>query len=286
MDHAAMINRSICRISFLLFLILPALVCGAQSAIRRKDVLADYVFSGNHFQLYTAHLSVSKARLKRETGTYNAGSGATSGMAIGFRYQINFNTKYSLLTGPEFGLLTRDFFVFFKKEAFSPPLAADYNSRDINYNFPVIILSLPVLLEKRWEYKHSGYLYAGAGIRFNVSTGYDLDATSYRVQTGNQFYEAAGLDVSTNNDAKPWFSFPLLAGHSWVLKNFNIIGVGLLADVSFTPYVDGRYRIDIPSQPLTEGHYSSTGTYWGLSIRYNFTGTNYRLRKVLEKKNP
>jgi len=277
------IKQSAGRLFWLLLLLVFVIEGSSQPVFRRKEVLADHVFRSNHFQFIISPLSVFKAKLSRQTGSYPAGSGAVPGLAAGFKYQINFNKQYSLMIGPELELLSWKFFVAFKKGDFSPALAADYNSRDLHYFLPVAILSLPVQVEKRWLYRQTGFLYAGAGVRFNVSTGFDLDGISYFVQQGNQFYEAAGTEVYSNNDAKPWISFPVTAGHSWMLTNFNLLGVGLVADFSLTRYMDGKYWINAPAQPRTTGRFSSTGTYLGLSVRYNFTGTNYRLRKILEK---
>jgi hypothetical protein len=283
---AQVINKKavVGRLFWVLLLLLPFSEGKAQPVIRRKEILSDYLFRSNHFQISVSPISIFKAKLVRETGTYPAKSGAAPGLAVGFKYQINFTNQFSLVTGPELELLNRNFYVAFGKNDFSPPLTADYDSRDLNYVLPVAILSLPVLVEKRWLYSHKRFLYAGAGFRFNVSTGFDLDAIAYTVQQGNQLYDVAETSVFTNNDAKPWISFPVTIGHSWMLSNFNVIGVGVVADFSFTKYVDGQYWINPPSQPQTAGRYSSTGTYLGLSVRYNFTGTNYRLRKILEKK--
>lgn len=272
-----------CRLLWVLILLTSFDEGHTQPVIRRNEILSDYLFRSNHFQISVSPLSVFKAKLSRETGSHPAESGAAPGLAVGFKYQINFTNQLSMLAGPELELLSRNFYVAFKKSDFSPPLAADYNSRDINYGFPVAILSLPVQIEKRWLYSNKRFLFAGAGFRLNVSTGFDLDAISYAVQQGNQFYDVAETDVYSNNDAKPWISFPVTAGHTWMLSNFNLFGVGVIADLSFTKYVDGQYWISPPSQSLTTGRYSSTGTYLGLSVRYNFTGTNYRLRKILEK---
>jgi len=102
----------------------------------------------------------------------------------------------------------------------------------------------------------------------------------------NGFYNAGGTDVYANNDAKPWVSFPLNAGHSWLLKNNNLLQLAICSNISFTKYVNGTYQIIIPGKPLTEGKYSSTGSFIGLSINYVFTNANYRIRMAYEKTRP
>ena len=119
----------------------------------------------------------------------------------------------------------------------------------------------------------------------NVSTGADFDIFSILLMnTNNGFYNAGGVDVYANNDAKPWVSFPFNAGHAWLLKNNNVLRLALTANVSFTKYVNGIYNVTIPNKPITEGMYSSTGSFIGLSMNYVFTSANYRIRKEYEKK--
>ncbi len=104
------------------------------------------------------------------------------------------------------------------------------------------------------------------------------------MNTNNGFYDAGGVYVYANNDAKPWVSFPFNAGHAWLLKNNNLFQLSICTNFSFTKYVDGTYEIDIPGRSLTQGRYSSTGSFIGLSMNYVFTSANYRIRKEYEKK--
>ena len=187
--------------------------------------------------------------------------------------------------GPEAILAGRNFNIVFNKNDFSPALIKNYNSRGKDSYVADLILSLPVLLEKRYLYKRTKYLFANAGFQFNVSTGADFDISSFYVQNiNNGFYNPAEVNVYANNDAKPWVSFPLNAGHAWLLKNNNVLQLAITSNISFTKYVNGTYQVTIPNKPVTEGRYSSTGSYIGLSVNYVFTNANYRIRKEYEKK--
>jgi hypothetical protein len=256
-----------------------------EKSTSRKEILTDYVFKGNHLQFNFATLSTLKAGLKNQTGSYPVNSSGALGLLISFRYQKNFNTQYSLITGPEAIISGRNFLTYFRKDDFSPPLVTDYDIKGISSYIPDMILSLPVLLEKRWIYASTKYLFADAGFRLNFSMGADLDVFSINLlNTSNNFYNAGGVDVYANNDAKPWVSFPLNAGHAWLLKNNNVMQLAFCSNISFTKYVNGTYRVDVPNKPLTTGRYSSTGSFIGLSMNYVFTNANYRIRKAYERK--
>jgi hypothetical protein len=252
---------------------------------KRDDFLNNYIFKGNHIQFNFSTLSVLKARLKTKTGSYPIKTKSALGLSIGFKYQKNFNNTYSLIIGPDAAILGRNFLANFNKNDFSPSLIQDYNIKGIDSYLSTLVISLPILIEKRWFYAKTKHLFTNAGIRFNFSTGADFDIFSIELKnTNNALYDAGGIDVYANNNAKPWITFPLNAGHSWLLKNNNLLQLSICSDISFTKYVNGTYKIDIPGKPLTSGGYSSTGSYIGLSMNYVFTNANYRIRKAYEKK--
>ena len=228
-------------------------------------------------------LSTFKAQLTKISGDHPVGSSAAAGLQLSFKYQINFNNKYSLITGTEANLLGRNFNTSFSKNDFLPPLVSDYNTKGSS-TIQDLVLSLPVMLEKRWLYSSTKFIFADAGIRLNFSLGADLDIYSIVLpNTANGIYNVGGVNVYSNNDAQPWISFPINFGYAWLLKNNNLMQLAICSNISFTKYVNGRYHIDIPNQPLTEGNYSSKGSFIGLSFNYVFTNANYRIRKAYEK---
>lgn len=273
---------------FLIFVFFsPVANISAQvNSIQRKNMLKEIVFEGNHIQFNFSFFSAFKARLKEISGHYPVNTTSTPGLQLGFKYQINFNNNYSLITGPEAVLTGRNFNILFHKNDFSPPLISDYNFKGKDTYLADLILSLPVLVEKRFLYKNTKFFFANAGPRLNFSTGPDFDIFSFLVQNANNdFINVAGINVYANNDAKPWISLLINAGHGWPLKNNNILQLAICSNLSFTKYVNGTYQVNIPSKPLTEGKYSSTGSYVGLSMNYVFTNANYRIRKAYEKIN-
>lgn len=267
-----------------LFLFLFINVNAQQKRLNRENFLTDFVFSGNHLQFNFSTLSVLKARLKNETGNYPVTTKNALGLLLGFKYQINYNNEYSLITGIDAVIAGRNFITSFNKNDFSPPLVEDYKINGRSSYTGDLIVNLPILVEKRWLYAKTNYFFADAGVCLNVGPGVDLDFFFILLMnTNNGFYKAGGVDVDANNDAKPWISFPFTAGHGWLFKNNNLFQLSISANISFTKYVNGTYYIDIPGRPLTKGMYSSTGSFIGLSMSYIFTSANYRIRKEYEK---
>jgi hypothetical protein len=285
--EASIIRRVFRKIVLGIFCICLYYSANAQEKkINRSEVLSNYVFKINHIRFESSGLTVLRAKLKNQSGNYPAKTSFAPGLALGFKYQINFNNNYGLILGPEAILTGRNFIVSFNKNDFSPPLINDYNLKGVNSYVPDLILSFPVMIEKRKLYAANKYIFFDGGLRFNVSTGADFDIFSIvLLNTNNVFYDAGGVDVYANNDAKPWVSIPLNAGHAWLLKNNNLLQLSICSNISFTKYVNGTYTINIPGRPLTQGQYSSTGSFVGLSLNYIFTNANYRIRKAYEKMN-
>jgi hypothetical protein len=273
-------------VSGFLFFFLSATVKAQEKRLHRENFLTDFVFTGNHIQFNFSTLSVLKARVKKETGNYPIDTRAALGLSLSFKYQINFNNEYSLITGPEAVLAGRNIITSFNKNDFSPPLIRDYKLEGTRSYSADVIFSLPVLVEKRWLYAKTKYLFADAGACLNVSTGADFASSSITLMnTNNGYYDAGGVDVYANNDAKPWVSARFNVGHAWLRKNNNLFQLSICTNISFTKFVNGTYYIDIPSRSLTQGRYSSTGSFIGLTMHYGFTSANYRIRKEYEKKN-
>lgn len=258
---------------------------GQQINLKQENFLSDFVFKGNHIQLNFASLSIFKARLKNQSGNHPVSTRPAMGLLLNFKYQKNFNNYYSLITGPEIIIEGRNLITAFKKDDFSPPLVRDYEIKGAASYSADLIISLPVLMEKRWLYAKTKFLFTNSGVRINVSTGADFDIFSILLMnTNNSYYDVGGVDVYANNDANPWISFPINVGHAWMLKNNNLLELAFCSNISFSKYVNGTYQINVPGKPPTLGNYSSAGSYIGLSLNYVFTNANYRIRKEYEKR--
>lgn len=271
--------------SFFLSNFCSGVLLAQQGKLKREDFLKEFVFKGNHLLFDFSALSGKKARIKKQSGDHPVSSDGSLGLLLSFKYSINFNNTYSLITGAEAMLLGRNIVTSFDKDDFNPALIKDYSLTGKETYYADMVLSLPVMLQRRWLYAGKQYLFADIGFRINFSTGSDVDSYSVYLQNvNNGYYEAAGVNVVANNDAKPWVSFPVNIGHAWLLRNNNVLQLAVCSNISFTKYVNGNYYIDIPGRPLTTGSYSSSGSYIGLSMHYVFTNANYRIRKAYERK--
>src|SRR5690348_11750638 len=101
------------------------------SSLQRTNLLKEIVFKGNHIQFNFSVLSTFKARLSKTTGDYPADASAVPGLVLAFKYVVNFNNYYSLLTGPEATIAGRNIIVSFYKNDFYPPLIKDYHFKGI-----------------------------------------------------------------------------------------------------------------------------------------------------------
>ena len=262
-----------------LLLVFCAIHLKAQdSMMQHKNLLRGFIFKGNHIEFDLSTFSTFKANVKRKSGTHHVGATAALGLSLGLKYKINFNNYYSLLVGFESLIAGRNLITSFDKDNFSPPLVHDYKFGNKETYSADLMLSIPVLFEKRILFDNAKYLFVTGGFRLNFSTGADLEVISiFLMNTDNGFYNAGGWSVYANNNARPWPSFPISAGYSWLLKNNNLFQFGICSNISLTKYMNGSYMIIIPGQELTEGRYSSTGSYIGITFSYIFTNANSRL---------
>jgi hypothetical protein len=91
------------------------------------------------------------------------------------------------------------------------------------------------------------------------------------------------INNSIGNNLRPWVNYNIGGGYSFLLRNNNFLQFNLLANFSNKKMVNGIYQINVTGKPTSSGLYSVNLSYIGLSISYNFTGANKRLRKMYEE---
>lgn len=272
-------------LTLFIFLLIISERANAQNKISDTDKNT-ILFSGNHISINLSRLEASKGSIKRTTGNYPLSSSVVPGVKLGLLYHIHFNTQYSLITGAEATVIGTNFILTINQNSFSPQLTQDYFFNGKHTRAYNLILSLPVVMEKRFWYNNKNFIAADLGIKLNYSSGADYDISDAIVEdVNNNFFKTFELNVDANNNAKPWVSYFLSAAHSWRLKNNNYLQLGIQYNLSFTKYINGSYSITIPDQSLTSGSYTATGTYTAICLSYIFTNGNYRLRKKYERKN-
>lgn len=221
------------------------------------------------FSIYAVIGLAQKAKLDPETGEYRVTSTVQPAGEIGFNLQCDLNNNLFFITGLA-GTVTG------RTAVFDAPL------HQINpaypESFPPMTMpdadfcaTIPIQLEKDWQLAKSKILYGRIGLNLKYSFGYDEDIyESYARDTSNQQINVFSLNLNSNNHNKPWLTYTIGGGYGWSLKNQHVIKIGVIANISFTKFVSGTYEVNIPGHPLSEGRYSVTGSYIGLSFNYVF----------------
>jgi len=220
------------------------------------------------------------AKITKDQGNYRLRSHLQSSYDFGFNYHYNLNKDWLISTGVHFILGRRNFLAFIPGPDM-PGYSSDQGAPLIWDKEVWGAVKVPFLIEKKFSSKKIGLLSlkAGLGVRYS---GFMLDESvgSAVIDSNNQVIDIFNSSFSVNNNKRPWVTF--LAGISklFILDNYNILSVGIQADISSIYFYKGNYAITIPGQPITSGTYKISGSSLGVSVAYTFTGTN----KVLARK--
>lgn len=226
-----------------------------------------------------------KASINKETGQYTVKSSPQPFWEAGIDFRGKLNKSLFLIAGLR-GIASG------RNAVFNAPMS-EINPYGYREPYPPLKInefdfgiSIPLLVERKWQTKKYKSTYIQAGLTFRYSLGFDSDDYgNVFTDTNHQEIDVFSMELNSNNHKKLWISYNLGGGYSWILKNYNILKAGVLANISFTKFVNGTYQINIPGKPLTEGTYGVTGSYIGLSVSYGFTGTNKRMTREYEKNN-
>ncbi|HEV8504494.1 MAG TPA: hypothetical protein VGQ53_03810 [Chitinophagaceae bacterium] len=223
----------------------------------------------NLVSIYTAIGLSQKAKINPESGEYRVTSTAQPAGEIGLNAQCDLNNNLFFVTGFTLTIAGRN-------------AAADVPAHQINPiypdPFPLMEISdadfcatIPFEIEKDWQLEKSKIIYGRIGLNLKYSFGYDEDIVdNYLYDPNNQRINVFSLELNSNNHNKPWFTYIISGGYGWTLRNHNLMKLGLVANISLTKFVSGRYEVNIPGDPLTEGSYGVTGSYIALSFNYVF----------------
>lgn len=238
------------------------------------------IFAGNHISIGLSSFACFPAQLEPTTGNYPISASAMPGLSLGITYHANLNEHYSINSGLEASIVGRNFTIRYNRSDFSPPLKESVIVKAMDTYAGELILSVPVSLERRYFISTHTFFQAEWGARLNYSTGSDFDIHKVIGENENgEMITLGEINTYSNNDARPWVSGLLKAGYNKVLKNNNIARLALVSNISLTKFVNGRYSIYGADNSISEGSYSSTGSFLGLSFHYIFTSANHRIRK-------
>ena len=274
-------NTCFCFLFFFLFFL--SFKVNAQQKLTDAEK-SKIIFTGNHVSFEFAKLYAFKAHIEKETGERTMSSSTMPGGKIIALYHINFNPTYSLVIGGEAAIVGTNSIFAFGKNDFSPPLQQDISFSRRDTHALQLLINIPITFEKRFWIKNKRFVSVGAGLSVHFSLSADLDNQEFYVRNINDSaFPVANINTEANNNAKPWVSFTLHAGHSWRLSNNNYLQLGAESDISFTRFMNGMYTFNVPDEAPSAGRYSSKGSYIAFYLRYTLTNGNYRLRRAYER---
>jgi hypothetical protein len=242
--------------------------------------LSNFIFARNHFSVAIVGGIAAKADIMAEPYKYKLGSSHQVAFGAGVNYHQNFSRKLSLISGIHMMAPVRNIAYFISKDQFSPPMPNDIFH---NWGFSrtaVFLLRIPVTMEFRRFSGDDKYTYISAGASLNYASMEEETERHLAADVNNQPTEYFYMWLQTNNNKKPWLNYHIGGGHAWMLKNKDFISAGIIANLSLTRFTNGNFTMNIPGQPVVQGHYSFKGSYAGLTVCYIYTGTQKRLRRL------
>jgi hypothetical protein len=258
--------------------LLPACL-NAQHVSEPVD-LKDFIFARHHFSVAVTGGIALKAGITADPYKYKLGSSNQVAFGGGINYHQNFSRKLSLITGLHMIAPVRNMEYYISKDEFSPPMPYDlFHNKGISQTV-VFLLRVPLTLERRWFYGNNKYAYVSAGVSLNYTPLQEEEETHMAVDVNNQPRRYFYMLLQPNNNNKPWLNYHISGGHAWMLKNKNFFSAGIIANLSFTRFINGNFTMDVAGQPVVNGHYSFKGSYAGLTVCYIYTGVKKRLRKM------
>jgi hypothetical protein len=237
----------------------------------------ELLFRGKHIGLTLTPMVISKAIITKNIDKYDIKSLPQLGFEASLKKYLNFDTSNSLILGFVFGAYGRNLDYLIPKEEFNfaPPWDIDISSNTAASREYDFIIGIPILFQKRWFTKDRRFWNSEAG--FTIRYTPNIIETQEHIFFG-QFFN---MEFITNPKNKIWLTYNLGAGRSFILKNKNIVSVGVEGNLSFTTFAESKkYQFTVPNKPVVEGTYKVKGSYVGLSLSYILTKYKKSLRKI------
>lgn len=239
------------------------------------------LFTRKHLSLSTFFGFSGKAGIEAGPNNYNLGSSRRKAFGFGLNYHKNFSRELSLITGIHAAAPIRNFEYRIPASAFTPPLSYDlFNNGSVSETV-VFVLRLPLTLEGRWFTGDKKYFYLNGGGSLNFSFINEEVETHYFIDANNRATQYLNILIPEHNNGKPWLNLHAGAGKGWLLKNKDIISAGLIANLSFTKFINGDFYVLVAGQTQLYGQYSFKGSWAGLSFNYINTGSKKKWKKLL-----
>lgn len=259
-------------------------LCPAQEKNDKATNRYERIFGHNHISFTAATNWTQKAKTKSTGGPYSVGSQTMRGWEAGFNYHLNFRNKsYSLILGLHGLAIPRNYDIFIPKEDFTPAIQEDYAmnkrlTRTIDMHF-----SLPVLLEKRLRGTKNNFWNIDAGIAIGFYPDEIYEGWGSFTFNGQPQTPVYTMDLLVSSNFKPWVNYVVSAGHTWILKNSNMLKVNLQANYTGFTLAKGDYEINVQGNPISTGTYASRLSGAGIAFSYILSSSRKQLMREYKK---
>jgi len=263
-------------------LILIPSFCFAQEKSANSGNRYEKVFKHNHISFTIANNWVQKAKTKNSGGPYNLGAQTMRGWEAGVNYHIHLTNKsYSFIIGLHGIAAPRNYDLFISKGDFTPPTQEDYVVKKRLTRTFDMYFSLPLLFEKRWQVSHNNHWNLNAGIAIGFYPDEIHEGWSSSIINGQP--PAFRMDLLVSSNFRPWFNYLIHIGHSWALRNNNLLRVNLQTNYTSFNLAKGEYQIIVPGKPVSSGTYASRLSAAGVSFNYILTSSRKKILKAYKK---
>lgn len=265
---------------------LTNLLCFSQSKIEKinQSQISNSSYNRSSFGFSISSYIVNKAKATPLSGAYHLKTIYKHGFEAGADYHLHINNSYSVIVGLHGGASATNYKLFIPGNDFNPGIGGNWNEYGIAEW--AYYMSVPIWIQKRWFTGSNGFwnVVAGVNVRY-----YPMRYSHYGFAeiisdvNGNQI-KVLEIDATMGNNLLPWLNYNIGGGYSLLLRNHNYLQCNLVANFSDKKIIDGTYQINVSGKPQSTGTFSANMSYVGLSFSYIATGTNKRLRKILEEK--
>jgi hypothetical protein len=196
------------------------------------------------------------------------------GFMVGMDYDWHFNEKMSLRAGVRAG---------FQHYVYSYSIKGENIGREQNFTGSSSAenawVSFPVQLQIRKILNRTQYLSAGMGISANF---FIRDTIAYIQPKEAEF---PNLTNTTHyfHAPNPSFSPTLSVGYGKMLRNGNVVEIGLRLQQGISKIMDGKYQFihQTSGNVVGEGRFMSRDSYAGIELSYHFNALRRQMRKNL-----
>jgi hypothetical protein len=263
----------------------PAIIFSQTRSNYSNDSLPSNRYPGRSlFGFSISPYIVNKAKATPQSGAYHLKTLYKHGFEAGADYHIHINNCYSVIVGLHGGATATNYKLFIPGSDFNPSIGGNWN--EYGPAEWAYYMSVPIWIQKRWFAGSNGFwnVVAGVNVRYYPMrySPYGLGEIISDVN-GNQI-NLLEINATMGNNLRPWLNYNIGGGYSLLLRNHNYAQCNLVANFSDKKIIDGTYQINVSGKPQSTGTFSANMSFVGLSFSYTSTGTNKRLRKILEEK--